>query len=314
MLSKNWKEREIASLQPIRTHRKSYLYAWLVAATILSSCDKNSSTPEKNSAPTPIVAAPWVNPMERKDDFCSDIKSEAFQQWVIWKIQQLQPYLPELPTLFNWIISQWKNITFYDQAGLIKYHNTLGISEQQTQQMIQGAWAFTSILHNGDIIIYLSPISLQNKSNFVEWLSNELLNAFLETQLPKRIEKKERKIDEKWGINITPQDIDGIGIEFTKELISGIVADMIREKSEWITKQYSLETIRKNLINGRFHETDPDGYAFDYFHRILVENWFPPLAPQDLLPFYKNILSTTWANISNNLSAMGHWLWLDIQP
>lgn len=180
--------------------------------------------------------------------------------------------------------------------------------------MIQGAWAFTSILHNGDIIIYLSPISLQNKSNFVEWLSNELLNAFLETQLPKRIEKKERKIDEKWGINITPQDIDGIGIEFTKELISGIVADMIREKSEWITKQYSLETIRKNLINGRFHETDPDGYAFDYFHRILVENWFPPLAPQDLLPFYKNILSTTWANISNNLSAMGHWLWLDIQP
>ncbi len=33
-------------------------------------------------------------------------------------------------------------------------------------------------------------------------------------------------------MNISPQDMDGIGIEFTKEFISGIVADMIREKSE----------------------------------------------------------------------------------
>lgn len=133
----------------------------------------------------------------------------------------------------------------------------LGISEQQTRDMIKNAWAWTSVLKNGDMIIYLFPVALQNKSNFVEWLSNELLNAFLETQLPERLERKQRIIDSKWGINISSQDIDGIGIEFTKELISGIVADMIREKSEWITKQYSLETIRKNLINGRFHETDP---------------------------------------------------------
>ncbi len=313
MLSKNWKERKITSSHQTRTDKKSYLYAWLVAATILSSCDKNSSAPEKNPAPTPIVATPRINPMDRKDDFCSDIKSEAFHQWVISKIQQFQSHLPELPTLFNWTVSQWKNITFYDQAGLIKYHNTLGISEEKTRDITKDMWAWTIVNQNGNTMIYLSPLALQNKSNFVEWLSNELLNAFLETQLPKRLEKKQRIVDSNWGMNISPQDMDGIGIEFTKEFISGIVADMIREKSEWIQRQYSLETIRNNLLNGRFHETDEDGYAFGYFHRILVENWFPPLAPQNLLPFYNKMLQITWGNISNNLSAMGKWLWLTIK-
>lgn len=77
--------------------------------------------------------------MEKKDDFCSDIKSEVFHQGVTAKIEQLKTDLPELATLFNWTLSQGKNITFYNQDGLIKYNSTLGISEQQTQDMIKNA-------------------------------------------------------------------------------------------------------------------------------------------------------------------------------
>lgn len=97
------------------------------------------------------------------------------------------------------------------------------------------------------VCIYLSPHALANKENFAQGIVNELLNAFMAMKLPNALESKRRLPDVSGGLNISPKEMRGIGIEFTKEYISGLVSTLILEKYQKKDITCSLTQLRENL-------------------------------------------------------------------
>jgi hypothetical protein len=66
-------------------------------------------------------------------------------------------------------------------------------------------------------------------------------------ELPDELESKQRLPDISGGLNISTKEMRGIGIEFTKEYISGLVSTLILEKYHKNSVSCSLKQLKENL-------------------------------------------------------------------
>lgn len=100
-----------------------------------------------------------------------------------------------------------------------------------------------------------------------------------------------------------------MGIEITKEFLSGFLSTALVRKYSGNNETYSLQTLKQNLINGKFDVSNEPGYAFNYTHTILVTHGFPlPQEQMQLVRFHQRIISLIWPNIERNLRTFCQYL------
>jgi hypothetical protein len=66
-------------------------------------------------------------------------------------------------------------------------------------------------------------------------------------QLPNELEVKQRAPDERGGLDISEKEMRGIGIEFAKEYMSGLMSTLIREQYQKKDIRCSTRQLRDNL-------------------------------------------------------------------
>jgi hypothetical protein len=123
-------------------------------------------------------------------------------------------------------------------------------------------------------------------------------------QLPNKLEKKQRAPDKHGGINISNKDMQGIGIEFTKEYMSGLMSTLIREQYQKKDIRCSIGQLRDNLRKGIFWHTDSPNYALEYFYDILKNHGFPVERNDELVKLYTFCIDSQWVDISRNVVRM----------
>ncbi len=100
-----------------------------------------------------------------------------------------------------------------------------------------------------------------------------------------------------------------MGIEITKEFLSGFLSTALVRKYSGNNETYSLQTLKQNLINGKFDVSNEPGYAFNYTRAILITHGFPhPREQIELIRFHQRIISLIWPNIEHNLRTFCQYL------
>lgn len=293
-------------------------HLWYAAAAILalSAC----SPREKEKVAHTSNAAPVVSSETTKDNFCADITSDNFNAGVRAKIQTIGQEIPEVNKLLEALDTSPNSVVhFFDKNGFLSYLQSHGVSRAASERYITDAGAMTYIpdkktpTDKEQICIYLSPHALASKDNFIQGVVNELLNAIMAIQLPDQLESKRRLPDVSGGLNISEKEMRGIGIEFSKEYISGLVSTLIIQRYKKKDISCSVSLLRKNLEKWIFWHTDEPNYACDYFYHILFSHGFPVEKNPELLKLYTFCLNTHWNNISKNTLRICQWLDIPVQ-
>lgn len=298
-------------------------YASVIFLILMAGCQeekKDSSTITEHASTTTTIAPAQpvsniVSPTIGRDLFFVDIGDENFDAVIRSKIQFMSAESPSVQRLVSLIQNNPKILPFQflNKDGILAFQKSRGIPESNTENHLRDAGALTSI-QKDSIGIYLSEYAFNSKEHFVEAISNEFLNIYFDAEMKSILQKKIRPIDSRGGINLTEDDINGLGIEIMKEFMSGFISTAIMGKYKGNNQVYSLRAIKQNLINGRFNTSDQPGYAFEYTSRILVTHGFPH--PQDysvLIGFHQHIVSLIWPNIDRNLRSFCQYFEIQLE-